>query len=226
MKLEGTYTFNAPRNIVWETLMDPDALAKAVPGGEKLEKVGENEYDAALNVRVGPVNGKFDGHIELTEINEPDSYHMSVSGQGNAGFLNGEGDVSLSDTEDGGTLMSYTGEAQVGGKIAGVGQRLIDSSAKSITRQGLQALDMQVQARVAGTPDEDMPEIEAPSAVSMATTVAKDVTKDTVSDIVKNVSSNDRLSNLMSEQMMPFTLSGGAVVMTLIVAVIAWLIGG
>lgn len=225
MKLEGSYTFNAPRNIVWETLMDPDALGKAVPGGEKLEKVGENQYDAALNVRVGPVNGKFDGNIELSEINEPDNYHMSVSGQGSAGFLNGEGDVTLTDTEDGGTLMSYVGEAQVGGKIAGVGQRLIDSSAKSITRQGLQALDMQIQAKMAGQSGDAVPEIAAPSAVGMAATVAKDVTKDTVSDIVKGVSSGDGLSNLMSEQMMPISMSVGAVVLTLVVAGIAALIG-
>lgn len=226
MKLEGTYTFNAPREIVWETLMDPDALGKAVPGGEKLEKVGENQYDAALNVRVGPVNGKFDGNIELSEINEPDSYHMSVTGQGNAGFLNGEGDVSLSDTEDGNTLMTYTGEAQVGGKIAGVGQRLIDSSAKSITRQGLQALDMQIQAKMAGQSGEAVPEVAAPSAVGMAATVARDVTKDTVNDLVKGVSSGGGgMSNMMSEQMMPITMSGGAIVLTLIVAGIAWLFG-
>lgn len=226
MKLEGTYTFNAPREIVWETLMDPDALGKAVPGGEKLEKVGENQYNAALNVRVGPVNGKFDGNIELSEINEPDSYHMSVSGQGNAGFLNGEGDVSLSDTGDGGTLMSYSGEAQVGGKIAGVGQRLVDSSAKSITRQGLQALDMQIQAKMAGATGEAIPEVAAPSAVGMAATVAKDVTKDTVGDIVKGVSGGGGgMSNMMSEQMMPITMSGGAIVLTLIVAGIAWLFG-
>lgn len=226
MKLEGVYTFNAPRDIVWETLMDPDALGQAVPGGEKLEKVGENQYDAALNVRVGPVNGKFDGNIELSDINEPDSYHMSVSGQGNAGFLNGEGDVKLSDAEDGSTLMSYSGEAQVGGKIAGVGQRLIDSSAKSITRQGLQALDAIIQAKVAGKSSGQVVEVAAPSAVGMATTVAKDVTKDTVSDIMSSVSSNERFANLMTEKMMPFTLSGGAIVLTLIVALIARLIGG
>lgn len=225
MKLEGTYTFNAPRDIVWETLMDPDALGQAVPGGEKLEKVGENQYDAALNVRVGPVNGKFDGSIELSDINEPDSYHMSVSGQGNAGFLNGEGDVQLSDAEGGSTLMSYSGEAQVGGKIAGVGQRLIDSSAKSITRQGLQALDAIIQAKVAGKAGETV-EVAAPSAVGMAATVAKDVTKDTVSDIMSNVSSNDRFANLMTEKMMPYTLSGGAIVLTLLIALIARLIGG
>lgn len=225
MKIEGTYTFNAPRDIVWDTLMDPDALSQAIPGGEKLEKVDENRYDAALNVRVGPVQGKFDGHIELSEINVPDSYHMSVSGQGPAGFLNGEGEVTLSDVEEG-TLMSYSGDAQVGGKIAGVGQRLIDSSAKSIIRQGLQALDLQIQAKVAREQGDSVPEVAAPTTAAVAATVAKDVAKDTVSDIMKNVSSDGPLATYLSEDYLPYTLSGGAVVLTLIVALFSWLIAG
>ncbi|MEM7129963.1 MAG: carbon monoxide dehydrogenase subunit G [Chloroflexota bacterium] len=220
MKIEGSYTFEAPREIVWETLMDPDALSKAIPGGEKLEKVGENQYEAALNVRVGPVQGKFDGGIELSDINEPDSYHMSVNGQGPAGFLNGGGDVTLSDSDEG-TLMNYSGEAQVGGKIAGVGQRLIDSSAKSLTRQGLQALDAQIQAKVAGKAGEEVPEIAAPSAVGVAATVAADVAKDTVSDIVQNISGNEGVSQYLSDRYLPYTLGVGAIVVTVIVALLA-----
>lgn len=183
MKIEGTYLFDAPRDIVWETLMDPESLAKALPGGEKLVRVGENQYEAALNVRVGPVQGKFDGEIELADINKPDSYHMKVSGQGPAGFLNGEGDVSLSDSEDG-TLMNYSGEAQVGGKIAGVGQRLVDSSAKSITRQGLEAIDKLIQARVDGADLEVAAAAAAPSTAAIAATVARDVTTDAVGDMM------------------------------------------
>ncbi|MCB0064952.1 MAG: carbon monoxide dehydrogenase subunit G [Caldilineaceae bacterium] len=148
MQIQGTHTFNAPRQIVWDSLMDPTILAMALPGGEALEKTGENEYKAALKVRVGPVQGKFDGAIELSEINELESYHMQVSGQGAPGFVNGGGDVRL---EDAGaeTIMHYSGDVQVGGKIAGVGQRLIDSTAKSMIRQGLTALDAQVEARAA-----------------------------------------------------------------------------
>ena len=225
MNIEGTYTFKAPRHIVWETLMDPDALSKAIPGAEKLEKIGENQYEAALNVRVGPVQGKFDGGIELSEINEPNSYHMTVTGQGPAGFLNGAGDVTLSDIEEG-TLMSYSGEAQVGGKIAGVGQRLVDSSAKSITRQGLQALDTLIQAKVAGGTGAPIPAIVAPTTVSVATTVAKDVAKDTVSDIMKSISGDGAMSKYLSEDLMPYTLSPGAIVLTLIVGFFSWLIAG
>lgn len=225
MKIEGNYTFKGPRDVVWQTLMDPDALSKAIPGGEKLEKVGENKYEAVLNVRVGPVQGKFDGDIELSDIKELESYHMSVNGEGSAGFLTGAGDVTLSDSDEG-TSMSYSGDAQVGGKIAGVGQRLIDSSAKSIIRQGLQSLDQQVQAKVASETGSEVQEVTAPTTVGVASTVAKDVAKDTVNDIVKNLSNNETVATYLSEQYLPYTLSAGAVVLTLIVAVFSWLIAG
>ncbi|MEZ4661433.1 MAG: carbon monoxide dehydrogenase subunit G [Caldilineaceae bacterium] len=225
MKLEGTYTFNAPREAVWQALMDPTVLGKAMPGGDKLEKVGENQYEAALNVRVGPVQGKFDGQIEITDINELNSYHMKVSGQGPSGFLNGEGDVSLADADEG-TLMSYTGEAQVGGKIAGVGQRLIDSSAKSITRQGLESLDRQIQARISNVEGAPVVEVAPPSAVSVAATVAKDVTRDTVSDLTRSVSEGDLMTKLTTPEMLPYSLGVGAVVVTLLFALISWAIAG
>lgn len=151
MQIQGSHTFTAPRQAVWDALLDPTVLSMALPGGEQLEKVSENEYKAAMNVKVGPVQGKFDGKVELSNINAPESYTMKVSGQGAAGFLNGAGDVTLSDVA-GGTLMSYSGDAQVGGRIASVGQRLIESTAKSIIKQGLAALDGQIQARVAATP--------------------------------------------------------------------------
>jgi len=148
MQIQGTHTFKAPQPAVWDALQDPTILSMALPGGEQLVKLNDNEYKAVMNVRVGPVQGKFEGKIELTEINEPTSYRMKVSGQGSPGFVNGEGNVQLTANGDE-TLMSYTGDVQVGGKIAGVGQRLIDSTAKSIIRQGLVALDAQIQARVA-----------------------------------------------------------------------------
>ncbi len=217
MKLEGTYVFDAPLETVWETLMDPEALAQALPGGEKLEKIGENQYEAVLNVRVGPVQGKFDGEIELTDIVEHKSYQMKVEGQGTAGFVNGVGAVELEETAEG-VKMTYSGDAQVGGKIAGVGQRLIDSSAKSITRQGLESLNLQIQAR-AGTEavSETVPEISTPSTAKVAATVARDVSADVAGDVV---------SKAMAPDILPFTLSAGAVVVTLLVAAIAWLASG
>lgn len=146
MQIQGTHTFKAPQQVVWDALQDPTLLSMALPGGEQLAKLNENEYKAAMNVRVGPVQGKFEGKIELGDINAPASYRLKVSGQGAPGFVNGEGHVQL-EASGADTIMHYTGDVQVGGKIAGVGQRLIDSTAKSIIRQGLAALDVQIQAR-------------------------------------------------------------------------------
>lgn len=149
MKLEGTYTFDAPRDVVWQALLDPEILARVMPGCEGLEKVGEDEYKATLKIKVGPVQGKFEGGIKLTEINAPDSYNMEVDGKGPAGFMKGHGKVWLED-QGSSTLMHYGGEAQVGGRIASVGQRLLDSSAKALTRQSLDGLNKQIQARLQG----------------------------------------------------------------------------
>lgn len=216
MRIEGTYTFKESREAVWQALMDPDVLAKALPGGQKLEKIDENRYEAALDVRVGPVQGKFDGEIEIFDIEEPTSYHMRVHGQGTAGFLNGEGEVVLSDVDEG-TLMTYGGDAQVGGRIASVGQRLIDSTAKSLTRQGLESLERQIEARQSAPEDAPAPEVAAPSTAAVATTVARDVTKETVGDVVNKA---------MEPEKLPFTLAGVAIVATLLFALIAKLIGG
>lgn len=172
MQIQGTHTFKAPRQVVWAALMDPTLLAMALPGGEALEQIGENEYKATMNVRVGPVQGKFEGKIELTNIEKPDSYHMAVSGQGAPGFLNGGGTVRLEET-GAETLMHYTGDVQVGGKIAGVGQRLIDSTAKSLIRQGLAALDSQIAVRAAAAAPVAPAMVEpAPVAVETPVTAA------------------------------------------------------
>jgi uncharacterized protein len=168
MRLEGTYTFAAPRAAVWEALMDPDVIGNALPGGEKLEQLGENEYKAFMNVKVGPVQGKFEGKVALDRIVPLEGYTMRVEGQGAPGFVSGEGALALEDS-DGGTLLRYAGDVQVGGRIAGVGQRLIESTAKSITRQGLTSLDQMVQARIAPP----VVEIAAPPAMEAPATVTE-----------------------------------------------------
>jgi len=143
MEIQGTHQFNAPLASVWDALMDPAILAKALPGGDALERVDENDYKAAMNVRVGPVQGRFEGKVTLTDVIQGKSYRMKVSGTGSPGFLNGEGVLVLSGNANG-TLITYNGDVQVGGRIAAVGQRLIESTAKSIIRQGLLALDTQL----------------------------------------------------------------------------------
>jgi carbon monoxide dehydrogenase subunit G len=147
MKLEGSHTFAAPRDSVWPMLLDPEVLASVLPGCRALEQIGDNEYRGVLNIRVGPVQGKFDGIVTLSEINPHEGYHLSVSGKGAPGFVKGSGSLELH-SENGETVLRYEGTAQVGGRIASVGQRLLDTSAKAIIRQSLAGLDQQVQARM------------------------------------------------------------------------------
>lgn len=182
MKLEGRYTFDAPRDVVWEAFLDPEILANTMPGCEKLERIGENEFEGEMMVRVGPVQGAFSGVVKLSELQEPESYHMKVSGKGPSGFLNGEGDVRLEQTEEG-TVMHYSGTAQVGGRIAQVGQRLMDSSARAITKQSLDNLAQQIAARQAGEADgadEKAAGPQAPSQTEFAMGVAREMADDLV----------------------------------------------
>jgi uncharacterized protein len=146
MKIEGSHTFDAPQDVVWPMLLDPEVLASVMPGCEKLEKTAENQYEGVLMVRVGPVQGRFNGTILLENIQEPDSYDITVDGTGPSGFIKGSGNLRL-ESDNGQTTMHYQGDAQVGGRIASVGQRLLDTSAKAIIRQSLTGLEKQVEAR-------------------------------------------------------------------------------
>jgi carbon monoxide dehydrogenase subunit G len=190
VKLEGTYTFDAPRETVWQALLDPEVLARTMPGCEKLEQIGENEYKGALKIRVGPVQGQFEGIVNLSNINAPESYRMQVDGKGAPGFMKGVGEVRLEDQGEA-TLMHYAGEAQVGGRIASVGQRLLDSSAKALTRQSLDGLHEQIKARVQASASHhaeealigaqlQAAEASSPSQVEFAMGVAKHLVDDLV----------------------------------------------
>jgi uncharacterized protein len=145
MKLEGERLFTVPRQRLWDALLDPQVLARTMPGCEALERTDETTFKGALNIAIGPVKGKFQGTLELSDLDPPRGYRMTVKGQGPSGFMKGEGGISLAET-DGGTLLAYAIDAQVGGRMAAVGQRLMDSSAKVIAQQGLDGLAAQVEA--------------------------------------------------------------------------------
>jgi uncharacterized protein len=196
MEVSGEYTFQAPQALVWQALQDPEVLARVMPGGEEFKEVGENEYAGKLNVRVGPVMGKFAGNIKLSEIVEPTSYRMVVDGNGAPGFVKADGRMELSGQGDS-TTMIYDGTAQVGGRIASVGQRLLDASAKSIIRQSLEGLNEYLKIQYASeskaetdnagdreepevTANMSIPEYKPPSQTSVAANVAKDVAGDLV----------------------------------------------
>jgi len=152
MKLQGQHTFDAPREAVWSALNDPEVLARTLPGCERLEEKEPHVYSGALNIQVGPVSGQFQGTVKLYDLEENRGYRMDLKGQGAPGFVQGKGTVTLEDGDGGGTVLSYDLDAQVGGRIAGVGQRLLDSSAKVVTRQALEGLEAQVAARQGAEP--------------------------------------------------------------------------
>jgi len=134
MKIEGNYDLRAPRDRVWEALLDPAQLSKAIPGCENLEAVGPNEYKATLKVGVAAVKGTFQGKVRLSDIEPPTRYKMAVEGSGGPGFVRGEAAMELSDLEDG-TRVSYLADVQIGGLIAGVGQRLLGGVSKMMLDQ-------------------------------------------------------------------------------------------
>jgi uncharacterized protein len=129
MKLEGAYEVPAPRQKVWEAFQDPKHLRQAIPGCEKLDAVGPDEYKATMKVGVGGVKGTFEGRVRLSDKNPPDSYKMAVEGSGGPGFIRGDTIITLTDNGSG-TRVSYTADMQVGGLIASVGQRMLGGVAK------------------------------------------------------------------------------------------------
>ena len=132
MDMTGERRIPAPRQRVWEALNDTETLRQSIPGCEKLEMTGENEMRATASVKIGPISARFTGEVTLSEIDPPNGYRISGKGQGGAaGFANGGANVSL--TEDGDvTVLSYVVKAQVGGKLAQLGARLVDATAKQM----------------------------------------------------------------------------------------------
>ena len=149
MKVTGTHTLAVPRGVVWEAILDPEVLSHTLPGCEDMAPVGDNQFRGKLKMKVGPVQGLFEGGVELLDLDPPNGYNLKMDGKGAPGFVNGTGSIRLEDADDGGTLLHYDIDARVGGRIAAVGQRLLDSSAKVLTRQGLQGLEKQLEARAA-----------------------------------------------------------------------------
>jgi carbon monoxide dehydrogenase subunit G len=133
MDMTGTRRIPAPRQRVWEALNDPEILKASIPGCESLEKLSDSEMKATAAIKIGPISARFTGKVQLTDLDPPNSYNIGGEGQGGvAGFAKGGANVRLSDEADGITLLSYDVKAQVGGKIAQLGARLIDASAKQM----------------------------------------------------------------------------------------------
>ncbi|MEM6667354.1 MAG: carbon monoxide dehydrogenase subunit G [Pseudomonadota bacterium] len=137
MKMEGEYTLPATQEAVWAALNDPEVLKECIPGCEEFERTDENQFAAVAIAKVGPVKAKFKGEVTLLDLDPPHGYRIAGEGNGGvAGFAKGGAHVALSpDEADGGTVLRYDVDAQVGGKLAQVGQRLINGAAKKMADQ-------------------------------------------------------------------------------------------
>jgi carbon monoxide dehydrogenase subunit G len=140
MKIDGTHEINAPRERVYALLTDPEVLRRCIPGCESLDKTEENAYTTTLKAGVGMIKGTFKGNVKLAEMRPPEHYRIVVDGKGAPGFVKGTGDFDLEE-QDGATLIRYAGEMQVGGTIAGIGQRMIQGAAKMMAARFFTALE-------------------------------------------------------------------------------------
>ena len=143
MRIDSAHEIKAPRERVYAALVDPEILRLAIPGCESLDRIDQNVYAATLKAGIGTIKGTFKGDVRLEDMRPPEHYRIVVQGKGAAGFAKGSADFDLEE-KDGGTLIKYSGEMQIGGTIAGVGQRMIQGAAKMLAAQFFAKLQEQV----------------------------------------------------------------------------------
>lgn len=134
MKIEGSYDFKAPRERVWEVLMDPKVLSQCMPGCESLREIGPDQYEATMKVGVASVKGTYKGKVSIKDKRPPTHYILSGEGSGGPGFMQGDVVIDLEES-DGGTVLKYSTDAKIGGLIAGLGQRMLGGVAKMMVDQ-------------------------------------------------------------------------------------------
>lgn len=149
MKVTGTFRFRGPREAVWDLLQDPDVLSRALPGAQRLARTADDKYEGVMKVGLGPLNAEFALTVTLADKNPPSHFTMAIDSKGALGFARGTATVDLADADDGGTTMEYASDMQIGGRIASVGQRVVDTAARSMTEKGLQALQQALDERLA-----------------------------------------------------------------------------
>jgi uncharacterized protein len=146
MTMNGEYQLPVPREAVWEKLNDAETLKACIPGCESLDKLSDTEFQAVAVTKIGPVKAKFKGKVTLSDLDPPNGYKITGQGDGGvAGFATGGATVKL-EPKDGGTLLIYTVEAQIGGKLAQLGQRLVNGAAKKLADDFFQKFAATVSA--------------------------------------------------------------------------------
>lgn len=146
MKIEGSHRIKASRERVFQALTDPAVLQKCIPGCEELQKIGDNQYTAKLSTGVGSIKSVFTATITLDELMPPSHYKLIIEGKGQPGFVKGSGGFDLAE-QDSGTEVKYSGEVNVGGLIASVGQRMLEGAAKMMASKFFSALEAETQNR-------------------------------------------------------------------------------
>ncbi|HEY3846563.1 MAG TPA: carbon monoxide dehydrogenase subunit G [Acetobacteraceae bacterium] len=165
MDMTGERRIPAPRQVVWSALNDPDVLRVTIPGCESLEKQSDTAMKATASVKIGPISARFTGNVQLSDMDPPNGYTISGEGQGGvAGFAKGGAKVHLDDDDGGATVLRYEVHAQVGGKLAQLGARLVDASAKQLADQFFDRFSARVAPAAAPAAVEAPPVVPTPAA--------------------------------------------------------------
>lgn len=146
MTLKGTYTLPARRQKVWDALLDPDVLARTLPGCKSLEAIGPDEYRMNMALSISSLKGVFEGKVRIEDQQPPESYRLTVQGRGKIGFVNGGGTFRLREAEGSVTEIEYQGDVKAGGTIASVGQRLMNMTSKMMIKRFFTALEKELTA--------------------------------------------------------------------------------
>ena len=185
MDMSGEYVIAAPRQAVWEALNDPEILKQCIPGCESVDKTSDTSFEAKVTAKVGPVRAKFSGKVNMSDIDPPNGYTISGEGTGGAaGFAKGGAKVTLSDDPEG-TKLEYSVDATVGGKLAQIGSRLIDSSAKKMANDFFGKFAELVATSAEGFPaNQALPETTVPTKETAAQVTDSDEEKKGLSPMV------------------------------------------
>jgi uncharacterized protein len=141
LEVTGEYTFSVPRQTLWRLLNDPEVLAKAIPGCNSVSRIGDDRYEMGLKLQVGSVSGSYMGSVAMRDKREPEHYVLEIEGQGSIGFMKGQSSFDLVDAGPQQSVLKYSGSAEVGGVVAGVGQRVLSGVAKYLAGQFFKSLD-------------------------------------------------------------------------------------
>jgi carbon monoxide dehydrogenase subunit G len=140
LKIDGSYTFDAPRERVWRVLLDPNIMAQCMPGCESMNEIGPDQYEATMKVGIASVKGTYKGRVSIKEKKAPSHYVLSGQGSGGPGFMQGDVAIDLEE-KDGRTILKYSTDAKVGGLIASIGQRMLNGVAKVMVDQFFEKME-------------------------------------------------------------------------------------